>query len=210
MRLYVVDFEATCLKNGDYDAEFIKKQEIIQAGICIAEPEEIRTIHQFSLMIKPVFNPLLTDFCVKLTSITQTQVEKGFPFAEAVKIMELVSQPGDTFCSWGNFDPSIFKKNCELHEINNPFENWPHVNIKQFAADWFQEEARGIKGTCDVLGIPFQGQLHIGLNDASNVVNVLRQIQMDDCLPIGDALLEYSKIGKDCFDNFRKQLAAGY
>jgi len=209
MRLVVIDFEATCLKNGDYDAEFIKKQEIIEVGMCIVEPEEVNTIHQVSLIVKPKFNPLLTDFCVELTGITQDHVDKGLPFAEALAIMEIFFKPGDIFCAWGNFDASLLKKNCELHDIKNPCEDWPHINVKQFAVDWFGIEPCGIKAICDMLGIPFQGQLHRGLNDASNIVNVLKQIQIDDCLPIGEAFDEYSKIGKDCFVNLRKKLEAG-
>jgi len=208
MRLMVIDFEATCLKDGEYNAEFIKNQEIIEAGICIVEPEEVQTIHQLSLIVKPIINPLLTDFCTELTKITQNHVDHGLPFVEALEIMKSMFKPGDIFCAWGNFDDNLLKKNCELHKVDNPCEKWSKVNVKQFCADWFQCEPRGIKATGDVLGVPFQGQLHRGLNDASNIVRVLKQIQTDDCLPIGEAFDEYAQIGKDCFVNLRKKLEA--
>ena len=69
--LAVLDFEATCGRNGNQP----KPQEIIEfpcALLNVRAGFEVEAI--FHKYVRPVHHPLLTSFCTELTGITQVKI----------------------------------------------------------------------------------------------------------------------------------------
>lgn len=65
--LLVLDFEATCGESGFPRGEM----EIIEFPTIVYDLQEKKEAGRFHEYVKPVIRPQLTEFCTKLTGITQ-------------------------------------------------------------------------------------------------------------------------------------------
>ena len=186
MNLIVTDFEATCWDRkiiGDLQEKvFLKTQEIIEIGCCVVNPVTMGILRRFSLMIKPVKSFQLSPFCKELTGISQEEVASAAPFDEALNMwLAMVDPWDDIFCSWGDWDDKILKKNCLMHRIPYPFSQ-RHINIKQLVADeLFDGRRASITTRCQEMGITFEGTMHRGLDDAINVVTIIDNMSRQLC-----------------------------
>ena len=81
MKHYIIfDLEATCIE--DRSIQFTN--EIIEIG-AVKLDEQLNQIDTFQLFIKPTLNPILSDFCIDLTTITQAEVDQGEDFKDALQ-----------------------------------------------------------------------------------------------------------------------------
>ncbi len=71
MRYVIVDLEATCWQTGTSQA----RQEIIEIGAVMLLSSEARSPSEFAEFVRPVVEPELSDFCIRLTGITQQEVD---------------------------------------------------------------------------------------------------------------------------------------
>lgn len=180
-----MDFEATC-----FEKPFDRKiQEIIEFPAVLIDLETGQILKEFHRYLRPVVVPILSEYCVNLTGITQDVVDKGELFPDVmeefvkwmkatVKEFKLVLPKTkksniDGNCAlvtWGNWDFLIQLKNeCTKKKVRRPpfFNQW--IDLKEIYIE---------KGTFknpftfgDALvqsGIEFVGRPHSGLDDARN------------------------------------------
>lgn len=85
--LAVLDFEATCddMKPG---VPRFEPQEIIELPVMLLNTRTLEIDATFHVYCKPQVHPRLTAFCTELTGITQTMVDAGVPFVEAIKSLQ--------------------------------------------------------------------------------------------------------------------------
>ncbi len=180
-KLFVVDVESTCFPNGEAPAGFFS--EIIEVGAAVVEigpaGPGVRALP--GLLVRPVLHPELSEFCRRLTGITQDEADGGIPYRDAAtEIADLFRRetgegPGAVFCSWGAYDRKMFLACCERFGVRYPFGHEElHVNLKQeFLA--FYNVPRG-KGGMDAalahLGITLHGRHHRGPDDAANIARI--------------------------------------
>ena len=61
-------------------------REIVQIGAVIINARDFRELATFSVLVKPVINPVLSSYFEKLTRITNERVQReGVSFAEAAR-----------------------------------------------------------------------------------------------------------------------------
>jgi ERI1 exoribonuclease 2 len=84
--LIVIDFESTCWENNRDG----KQPEIIEFPAVLLNIRTGMIEEVFQQYVLPVENPILSDFCVKLTGIKQDDVENGMPLQTCLSL----------FCSW--------------------------------------------------------------------------------------------------------------
>lgn len=72
----ILDFEATCV-----EGQRIKDPEVIEFPFVVVDAKEGKCVTEFQRYVRPVCNPHLTDFCVKLTGITQCAVDQADDFS---------------------------------------------------------------------------------------------------------------------------------
>ena len=123
----IVDVEATCSDDHAFPRQ---EMEIIEIG-AVAVCADDGTMHsEFQAFIKPVRNPILTEFCRGLTTITQADVDAAAEYPEVIaEIREwLHDLMPYHFCSWGNFDRNQFEQDCRFHDVPYPFAG-PHRNL---------------------------------------------------------------------------------
>lgn len=167
----VIDLEATC---DNHDAVPRDEMEIIEIGAVLVDSNTLQAKAEFQTFVRPVRHPTLTEFCTKLTSITQADVDgaPGFPDAlEALRLFMNDDQP--LFCSWGNYDRNQFRLDADYHGVTLPFGP-DHMNVKQQFSDALGTRKRfGMAAALAKVGLPLVGTHHRGIDDARNIALLL-------------------------------------
>jgi inhibitor of KinA sporulation pathway (predicted exonuclease) len=168
----VVDLEATC---SDDDKVPKHQMEIIEIGAVMVAAGDLEPVGEFQTFVRPVRHPKLTDFCTKLTSITQAQVDAAPLFPEAMKTFCTWAYGYEEilFCSWGAYDRKQFKQDCLHHHVRYPFGSG-HLNVKQaFTKHGRRRKPPGMAGALRHVGLELVGTHHRGIDDARNIARLL-------------------------------------
>ena len=175
----IIDFEATCWaddSNREHSAK--KDNEIIEIGSALVD-DQFQLVDRHSIYVRPVRNPILSDFCKQLTSIKQEDVDNAKLFPEALKdfLLHIESKLDGgkkmedlLFCSWGHYDKNQLKKDCDYNKVPYPFKL--HISLKHEFANRHKFKAMGTVSALNYLGLQFEGVNHRGLDDAYNIARI--------------------------------------
>lgn len=171
MNFIIFDLEATCWEN-----DRSKRNEIIEIG-AVKVSDKLEVVSDFQTFVKPKLNRQLSDFCKRLTSIAQEDIEKAPGFSEAsYKFKEWIGPESFFLCSWGFYDKSQLKKDCELHKINTAWLT-NHISIKhQHGKLIGAEKGVGMERALKMLELPLEGTHHRGIDDARNIAKIFVKI----------------------------------
>jgi len=171
--LFIIDLEATC---WDCKSDkLVRKSEIIELGGAILNTQT-SSISTFFEFVKPVLNPILSEYCVNLTSIQQKDVKNACCFSIALdKFLNKANKylgnekiKNVVFGSWGMYDKKQLIQDCKLHNTKYPFGT--HWNIKQgFSQLLNTKRGYGLLRALKKMELQFEGQQHRGIDDAKNV-----------------------------------------
>jgi inhibitor of KinA sporulation pathway (predicted exonuclease) len=144
--------------------------ELVQIGALRVDARSFAVETEMNVLVRPRLNPVLSDYLVKLTGITNDELaERGADFTNAYD--QFISFAGDgPIVAFGR-DDLIFETNLKLYGIRNPSPLPRYVNI----VPWLIENGIDPKGknACDVsplAGVAFKGQKHNALADAHSVL----------------------------------------
>ncbi|WP_188768246.1 3'-5' exonuclease [Emticicia aquatilis] len=168
MNYIIVDLEATCLENRDNSPN-----EIIEIGaVCINEKQDI--IGEFNRFVRPSIHPILSDFCINLTSISQEQVNNSntFPLVLA-EFKEWINSFLDDYllCSWGFYDQVQLKNDCQLHGLDIDWL-YNHISLKHQYAIIKKTRSMGMKNALKNEKLILEGTHHRGIDDAKNIAKI--------------------------------------
>lgn len=174
-KILVVDIECTCWEEPRNDDIC----EIIEIGICPIDTKSGNVLEPRSIIVKPKLSEV-SEFCTKLTTLTQEDVDSGISFKNACKILVDEYQSGKyMWASYGYFDKNHFGMQCEREGIEYPFSK-AHINVKLlFALKYSLTKDIGMYKALKFLGMPLVGTHHRGIDDARNVANILSKILFD-------------------------------
>ena len=178
MNYIIYDLEATCWEN-DYEARG-KKREIIEiGGVMVDEYGDVKS--RFESFVQPIVHPMLSDFCQRLTSISQVDVNQADKFPEVIADFQdwigLNSDEEYLLCSWGFFDRSALIKDCALHNLESRWAR-QHISLKdQYPRIKNTGRAVGMKKALHIEGFEFEGTQHRAIDDALNLVKIFRKFQ---------------------------------
>ncbi|OJJ20318.1 3'-5' exonuclease [marine bacterium AO1-C] len=168
----IVDLEATCWEKREN-----RPNEIIEIG-AVAINDEGEWIDEFDIFVKPLLHPVLSDFCIQLTSITQEMVDKASNFPQALQeFQNWITNCGSTeedyvLCSWGHYDRVQFKNDCVLHGLDAAWLA-SHISLKHQYADLKNlRRPIGMKKALQREGLKLDGTHHRGLDDAQNIAKI--------------------------------------
>lgn len=171
----IIDLEATCWERGQGHRG---ENEIIEIGAVVVDDHR-EVLGEFQRFVRPVRNPVLSEFCKRLTSITQSDVDTARIFPRVLQdfqdYAERISGQGLShlvFCSWGDYDRKQLMKDCQYHRIPYPFG--VHRNVKKEFARRRRIKPVGISRALRILGIRFEGTHHRGIDDARNIARIFR------------------------------------
>ena len=157
-------------------------REIIQIGaVKIETTGDMREVDSFQILVRPLKNPILSDYIVNLTEITQEKVEKEgilFPLALSRFINFIGEHPIDILSNGG--DEEVIEENCQIHNI-------PFLSIFKKSTDLriFFSEVLGIsRKNCtsgmlpELFGLNNHEKQHDALGDARSISQALRYLRM--------------------------------
>ena len=176
MNKLIIDLEATCTDKNEFPRY---ESEIIEIGAVLVNINN-EIIGKFSSFVRPVRNPILTDFCVELTTITQDEVNAAKTFPEVMEeFKKWMDKQGEfIFCSWGNYDKNQFRRCSEYHGIENYMDKHEHTNIKKAFAKTNNVKPCGLSKAMNISKIPLEGTLHRGIDDAINMAKIMHLINI--------------------------------
>ena len=172
----IVDLEATC---SDDRSIRRRNTEIIEIGAVMLNAKTLEIESEYQTFIKPVLHPQLTDFCISLTSISQTDVDNAPLFPEALQDFQQWFYPFGSylFCSWGDYDKNQFQQDCKLYNLGYPFPSG-HLNIKKAFSEAIGSSKKfGMKQALAKLNLPLKGTHHRGIDDAKNIASIVQTIR---------------------------------
>ena len=170
----VVDIECTCWPKEDPNKQ---PHEIIEVGAVILD-KNYNYIKEFTQFVKPTDNPILDEYCIDLTSITQNDIDAAPSLSIAInRLKEWIGPTEDiTFCSWGYFDKEQLLDECKSNGVDYPF-NDDHINIKvRFSKIMERTKKISLKKALRILGIQFEGVQHRAIFDALMTSKVFKII----------------------------------
>lgn len=173
--LVIVDLEATCCDQNSFPRE---EMEMIEIGAVRVFSATGEVESEFSAFVQPVRNPILTDFCKELTTISQEDLSGAETYPKVLMSFSswLEKQPDYDFCSWGDYDKKQFMQDCEYHGIAYPFTG-NHRNLKaEFSVAMGNKKRFGLGAAIRKMGLEFEGTAHRGIDDARNIARVYRQL----------------------------------
>jgi inhibitor of KinA sporulation pathway (predicted exonuclease) len=151
-------------------------KEIVQIGAVALDAVSLAEIEAFEVLVKPVKNPLLSDYLVKLTRITNERLAKeGVDFEIAIARF-LSFAASRRLHSYGR-DDRIIAENAAL--LGRP-ELWPgHTAID--LKDWLMRVGIRLAGVhsgdlAAHVGAKAQGIAHDALTDARSLAEAVRYL----------------------------------
>ena len=183
--LIFVDFEATCWdKNEKYKRS---RAEIIEIG-AVATGQNLEELGRFSAVIRPVIEPVLSDYCKKLTGISQPDVDNGIDFNRAMDlfyqwIIQYQSSERSILYTWGNYDIFLLKRSLRRHRTKN--KDFLKMIQKEGLTD-LQEQFLKLtalpSSSCNlvkalqIIGENYHGTIHRSIDDAENMIKLYRYL----------------------------------
>jgi inhibitor of KinA sporulation pathway (predicted exonuclease) len=157
-------------------------REVIQIGATKIEMTgNMREVDSFQVLVRPLKNPILSDYFVNLTSITQEKVEREgvfFPLALSRFINFIGELPVDI--SSNGADEEVIEENCQIHGIAFPAIFAKAIDLEDYFSNILGISKRDcISGELPRLfGLNNHKKLHDALGDARSISQALRYLRM--------------------------------
>lgn len=178
----ILDFEATCFfgTRNDKTREIIEFSSIL---INVNSENKICHISQFSQYVKPSINPILSDFCIKLTGITQNQITNAKNIKDVYKehckwLTEHVQfNQNFLFLTVGKWDlETMLPIEAQRYNIklNNYYKKWK--NLKEEFEIFYNKNAGTMMEMLEKLKITHTGHYHSGISDCENILKIVEKM----------------------------------
>lgn len=169
----IIDLEATCWCSGSSPDQM----EVIEIGAVRLITPAWGTYGAFQRFVRPVDEPLLSDFCRELTSITQEDVDGAETFPEVLReFLEWAGPNPFSWCSWGAYDLGQLRTDCSRYGLEWPPALGRHLNLKKLYSEQVGCRPQGMKGALRRLGLPLSGTHHRALDDARNIARIAQLV----------------------------------
>ena len=181
--LYCVDLEATCDEVDESEsprplAVVPDQMETIEIGLVVIDLESLEIVDEFQRFVRPQINPTLTDFCKKLTSIQQADVDGALTYQEVGEELQpfAARYPIAAWVSWGDYDARQLERDARFAACPSLLEGLPHFNARKWHAGLYDNRPKGLMQTVQSLGLEWQGAYHRGIDDARNVASIIKEM----------------------------------
>lgn len=151
-------------------------REIVQIGAVVVGAKEMNEKASFSVLIKPVQNPILSGYFEQLTRISNAQVQaEGVDFVTGVERFIAFAGTRPTYC-YGR-DDLIIAENAALREMPRLWTPAASVNLRV----WLGEVGVPLAGVhagelAAHVGAKARGLAHDALTDARSLVEAVRYL----------------------------------
>lgn len=181
----ILDFEATCWADSRNDSirEIIEFPSVLYKINWKAESE---FVSEFSAYVKPVRSPVLSEFCIKLTGITQANVDKAdtFEVVYANHYKWLCEHVPDLnkliMFTCGYWDLRVMLPlETSRYKLKLHYCYKKYVNVSDAFNFLYNKNAGGMANMLVKLGIELEGRHHSGIDDSRNIAKIVLQMIAD-------------------------------
>lgn len=151
-------------------------REVVQIGAILADTEKFIELDSLDLLIKPVKNPVLSQYFIDLTGITQEDInKKGIPYDEA--LLKFFSWCGNyPIASFGG-DETVLEENCKFLNISFPFKSSRFMDLISVFKKYISDVDKYQSGTVmSMFGKKSALRPHDALNDVKILLDGLREL----------------------------------
>lgn len=174
MNYILFDLETTCWES-DYP---VRQREIIEMGALHLGPFG-KEVSRFECLIKPEMHPRLSQYCTRLTGITQQDVDDGLSFDRFHSSFSQWLEQIDfdrLFVAWGAADEEIMNDACAWHGLDDPLEGFSYLDVKKAYHEIMGLNRKlGLTKTLRREGLEFEGDHHRAMPDAINLGRLFRK-----------------------------------
>ncbi|GID06840.1 3'-5' exonuclease [Pseudomonas sp. 008] len=181
--LYCVDLEATCDEVGESEAPrplsvVPDQMETIEIGLVVVDLETLEIVDEFQRFVRPQIHPTLTSFCMKLTSIQQTDVDSARTYVEVgQELGAFISRyPNAAWASWGDYDARQLERDAGFAACPSLLAGLQHFNVRKWHKGQYDDQPKSLKQTAESLGLVWQDTYHRGIDDARNVASIIKEM----------------------------------
>ncbi len=149
--------------------------EIIQIG-AVSLDGDLREIATLDLAVKPRLNPILSDYIIRLTGLSQDRVDReGVDLGEALRRLSgFAAGSRALLCNGG--DGAWIRRNVELAGIENPLSPMTFASLSGHFRQAAGRDSHVISSELpEVFEFPMPGRAHDGLGDARAIAEALRR-----------------------------------
>ena len=146
-----------------------EKKEVVQIGAVKLRADDLKTVDSFEILVRPRLNPVLSDYFIRLTGITNEALEaRGVDFVPAYRAF--LDFAGEAPIWAFGRDDLVFRENLELYGWAHEFAVPPYRNvIPWFAAQGIDLTGKHASDVAEAAGAAFAGRKHDALSDAQGV-----------------------------------------
>ncbi len=173
--LIILDFEANC------DEEKTVPIEIIEFPCVVYSVKENKIKRELDFHHFCKINTPVTDFCTKLTTITQTQTDQGKSLQEVLKLNKIWLKDNklekSIFVTCGDWDlKTALPFNTKFLNIEYPdyLKKW--CNLKVIFEEKYNKKGVGMSGMLFHLNLDLDGIQHRGIDDAANIAKICKNL----------------------------------
>ena len=154
-------------------------REVIQVGAVRLEATKFHVLEHFASFVRPKLNPVLSDYIVRLTGITnRLLLEHGIPYPDALAGFAAFAGPDGLILANGS-DGAVLRENCAIHGIPETFPAGRVLNIRAALV-----RATGLRAeelvSCELpalLGVGPPPERHSALLDANAIAIALAELR---------------------------------
>ncbi|KAI9329070.1 ribonuclease H-like domain-containing protein [Obelidium mucronatum] len=194
----VFDVEATCKEDNTG-----WRHEIIEFPVVVIHSKTFSVAAEFRSFVKPVINPILTEFCTNLTGITQEQVDAAPTFPKVLKNFEAflstlqVKHSKMAFVTDGPWDIRDFVRNqCVYTGMRCPqYFDRGWIDLRRVFTKFYGRKdgkRANLAGMLSLLGMEFEGREHSGIDDTRNIARIVLRL-MDEGVVFESSATELRK-----------------
>lgn len=105
-------------------------REIVQIGVVLVDAGRMFAVRDgIEILVKPQRNPVLSDYFVALTGITQRRLEEeAEPFQQALAALSAFGGEAGQIL-FNGWDGEVLRENCSFHALPSP---WPEDRMFDF------------------------------------------------------------------------------
>jgi 3'-5' exoribonuclease 1 len=173
MKYIVLDLESTC---RDTPAD-PGSREIIEIG-AIRLDDSLSPDGEYNRFVRPIANPQLSQFCMDLTRISQSEVDKADPFIVVFPdFLEWIGEGSYSIATWGEYDIKQIQIDCKRHSLKFPKRfSKKHINVKECFAEKKHTRPCGMTQALQMMNILPTGTHHRGIDDARNITTIFKRL----------------------------------
>lgn len=175
--LLILDFEANCVEEGKLECQEVIEFPVVPIDIKNLKVMEDKIFHTY---VKPTVVPNITEFCTKLTGITQGQVDAGIDLVETLKRLDKwrtengFTYHNSTIVTCGKWDLNTCLKNeAAYKQLDIPDYLRKFINIKDLWMSTFcLPKSPDMVGMLKSLELTLDGKHHSGIDDSKNIAKL--------------------------------------